>query len=78
MTPMGNGRPMSPQIFIDPWMRTRLPIDRWDYRRPQVHMQIRTRRVSPRNIQLTPKQQRELLALREEFLKKRQRILNNP
>jgi len=72
--PMGVVRPMGPPIFMDPWMRGRPQFDRWDNRRPQV----RPRRLSPRNMQLTPKQQRQLLALREEFIKKRQRILNNP
>lgn len=76
--PMGVVRPMGPQVFIDPWMRPRPQFDRWDNRRPQVYVQMRNRRLSQRNIQLTPKQQRQLLALREEFLKKRQRILNNP
>ena len=78
MVPMGVVRPMGPQIFIDPWMRDRSCFDRWECRRPQVYAQMRTRRPQPRNMQLTPKQQKQLLELREEFLKKRQRILNNP
>jgi hypothetical protein len=76
--PMGVVRPMNPPIFMDPWMRGRPCFDRWECRRPQVHIQMRPRRPQPRNMQLTPKQQKQLLELREEFLKKRQRILNNP
>lgn len=78
MAPMGVVRPMNPPIFIDPWMRNRPPVDRWDSRRPQVHVQVRPRRLPHRNMQLTPKQQKQLLALRKEFITKRQRILNNP
>lgn len=76
--PMGVVRPMGPQVFMDPWMRGRPCVDRWDCRRPQVHVQVRTRRPQPRNMQLTLKQQKQLLELRKEFIKKRQRILNNP
>ena len=77
--PMGVVRPMmGPPIFMDPWMRGRPQFDRWDNRRPQVYIQMRNRRPQPRNMQLTPKQQKQLLELREEFIKKRQRILNNP
>ena len=76
--PMGVVRPMGPPIFMDPWMRGRPQFDRWNNRRPQVYIQMRNRRPQPRNMQLTPKQQKQLLELREEFLKKRQRILNNP
>ena len=78
IAPMGVVRPMNPPIFIDPWMRNRPPVDRWDSRRPHVHVQVRPRRLPQRNMQLTPKQQKQLLALRKEFITKRQRILNNP
>ncbi len=76
--PMGVVRPMNPPIFMDPWMRGRPQFDRWDNSRPQVYIQMRNRRPQPRNMQLTPKQQKQLLALRKEFITKRQRILNNP
>jgi len=68
-----------PRPMMDPWMRQR-PMwgTPWiDLRVQQPHRPSRLEMVPLRG-PLTDKQKRQLQALREEYRRKRQRILNNP
>jgi len=82
-------RPVNPPIFIDPWVRNRPCWDRWNCR-PMIGLEFefnnnrrprmnrRPSRLEMAPLPLTEKQKRQLQALREEYRKKRERILNNP
>ena len=74
-------------VIIDPWVRNRG--DCWNRMdcgiNPWIMMQMDMSRRNhtmdrrrPNRTQLTERQQRQLRALREEFIRKRNRILNNP
>ena len=82
-------RPINPPIILDPWVRNRPCWDRWDCR-PMIGLEFefnnnrrprmnrRPSRLEMAPLPLTEKQKRQLQALREEYRRKRQRILNNP
>jgi len=84
-------RPVNPPIFVDPWARNRPCWDRWNCRpmiglefefnnnrRPRMNRRPSRLEMAPIRGPLTDKQKRQLQALREEYRRKRQRILNNP
>lgn len=80
------GRPNGGVVILDPWVRNRGDCwNRWDCRpwiSVEMEMSRRNRSMEHRRRLnrngLTEKQQRQLRALREEFISKRNRILNNP
>jgi len=79
--PVMGGRP--PIGYVDPFFLPR-PYDcwnRWECRntvRIGMSRKPHMNRRRPARMELTEKQQKQLLALRKEYIQKRNRILNNP
>jgi hypothetical protein len=84
--PVMGGRP--PIVYVDPFFYPR-PYDcwnRWDCRnRISVELEMSRRNRRPTRLEMAPirqpltdKQKKQLLALRKEFIRKRDQILNNP
>lgn len=77
--PVVGGRP--PIVYVDPFFYPR-PYDCWNCRnRVSVEMEMSRRHRRPTRLEMVPltdKQKKQLLALRKEFIQKRNRILNNP
>ena len=79
---MGNRPPIR---YVDPLFYPR-PYDCWNCRnRVSVELEMSRRNRRPSRIEMAPvrqpltdKQKKQLLALRREFIQKRNRILNNP
>ena len=79
---MGNRPPIG---YVDPFFYPR-PYDCWNCRnRVSVELEMSRRNRRPTRIEMAPvrqpltdKQKKQLLALRREFIQKRNRILNNP
>lgn len=75
---MGNRPPIR---YVDPFFYPR-PYDCWNCRnRVSVELEMSRRNRRPSRIEMAPltdKQKKQLLALRREFIQKRNRILNNP
>ncbi len=75
---MGNRPPI---VYVDPFFRPR-PYDCWNCRnRISVELEMSRRNRRPTGLEMAPltdKQKKQLLALRKEYIQKRNRILNNP
>ena len=75
---MGNRPPIR---YVDPFFYPR-PYDCWNCRnRVSVELEMSRRNRRPTRLEMAPltdKQKKQLLALRREFIQKRNRILNNP
>ena len=91
--PVEPQRPQQPPVmgtrppirYVDPFFYPR-PYDCWNCRnRVSVELEMSRRNRRPSRIEMAPvrqpltdKQKKQLLALRREFIQKRNRILNNP